>query len=522
VIPPRSASDRKPRDRRAVRHAAPTGVPHAGLLHDRPRAVVVGGGIAGLAAAVGLAERGVQVTLLERAPQVGGRVAGWTENTEAGQLPMSRGFHAFFRQYYNLRALLRRADLGLSRLVPLTDYPLIDSSGRRDSFRGLPRTPPWNAVAFSLRSPTFSLRDLLAVNPVAAAPLLAVAVPQTYRQLDETDAETFLRRINFPAAARHLAFDVFSRSFFAPPGQMSAAELAVMFHIYFLGSSEGLVFDVPDAGFDQALWQPLARYLAGLGVDVVTGKTVTCVKPGNFGGFLVHDDRGRVMEADGVVLATDVSGLRSIAADSPGLADPDWRDRVAGLRSAPPFLVHRLWLDRPVSPSRPPFLATGGLPPLDNISVMERYDAQARAWADRNGGSVVELHAYAADSSQTRERALDRMRELYPETRRARIVAESALWRQDCPLFGLGDFARRPRVRTPFGGLVLAGDGIRIDVPVALMERAATTGWHAANRLLARWGLAGHELYTVPVRGRVGALRWLAAQAPTSEGRVSR
>jgi len=134
----------------------------------------------------------------------------------------------------------------------------------------------------------------------------------------------------------------------------------------------------------------------------------------------------------------------------------------------------------------------------------------------------VELHAYAADSSQTRERALDRMRELYPETRRARIVAESALWRQDCPLFGLGDFARRPRVRTPFGGLVLAGDGIRIDVPVALMERAATTGWHAANRLLARWGLAGHELYTVPVRGRVGALRWLAAQAPTSEGRVSR
>ena len=79
---------------------------------------------------------------------------------------------------------------------------------------------------------------------------------------------------------------------------------------------------------------------------------------------------------------------------------------------------------------------------------------------------------------------------------------------------GVGDFSPRPRVRTPFPGLVLAGDGIRIDLPVALMERAASTGWHAANCLLARWGLAGHELYTVPTRGRMAGLRWLATHAP--------
>ena len=38
-------------------------------------------------------------------------------------------------------------------------------------------------------------------------------------------------------------------------------------------------------------------------------------------------------------------------------------------------------------------------------------------------------------------------------------------------------FARRPTVDTGVPGLMLAGDGIRIDLPVALMERAATTGW---------------------------------------------
>jgi isorenieratene synthase len=484
---------------------------------------VIGGGIAGLAAATGLAERGVRVTLLDRDRQLGGRVAGWTQAMPDGtRLPMSRGFHAFFRQYYNLRALLRRTDPGLSRLVPVADYPLVDARGRWDSFRGLPRTPPWNAVAFALRSPTFRLRDLLALDAAAAAPLAAVSVPGIYRQLDDVDAETFLRRVNFPAAARHLAFDVFSRSFFAEPGRLSAAELAAMFHIYFLGSSEGLVFDVPDAGFDAALWDPLAGYLTDLGADIRTQAEAADVEPRGQGGFRVRDQSGGTLDADGVVLAADVAGLRRVVESSPGLADPDWRARVAGLRTAPPFLVRRLWLDRAVRPARPAFLAVGGRPPLDNVSVLDRYDRQARDWAARAGGSVVELHAYAAPGRDAGERALSWLHELYPETRRASVVAESVLWRDDCPLFGQGDFARRPRVRTPFGGLVLAGDGIRVDVPAALMERAATTGWHAANCLLARWGLAGHDLYTVPTRGRVAVLRALAARQDRREGRVGR
>ncbi len=515
------------RDRRAVRHVAPAGAPDTGALPQRPHTVVVGGGIAGLAAATGLAERGVRVTLVEREPYLGGRVGGWTE---AGGLPMSRGFHAFFRQYYNLRALLARADPGLERLAPLTDYPLVDADGHRDTFRGLPRTPPWNALAFALRSPTFRPRDLRALNAAAAAPLGAVSVPGVYQQLDTVDAETFLRRINFPPAARHLAFEVFSRSFFAAPSQMSAAELAAMFHIYFLGSSEGLVFDVPDSGFDVALWEPLRAYLVARDVEVLTGTEVSRIEPaGNRTGpdgqrrFQIYIEGG-VLDADAAVLATDVRGLQAIVGRSPGLADPAWRQQVDGLRTAPPFLVQRLWLDRPVAPDRPAFLATGGLDPLDNISVLDRYDRQAQGWHQIHGGSVVELHAYAAPGDPGTPAApslltgtVARLHALYPETAAARVLAESVQWRADCPMFGVGDYASRPRVRTPFPGLVLAGDGVRIDLPVALMERAASTGWHAANCLLARWGLAGHELYSVPTRGRLAPLRWLAGRAARTQ-----
>lgn len=493
-----------------VTHKGPRGVPHADLLGDVPHVVVVGAGIAGLAAATGLAERGVRVDVVERETYLGGRVGGWTERLPDGtQVAMNRGFHAFFRQYYNLRSLLRRVDVALGMLTPVQDYPLIDAQGRRDSFRGLPKAPPWNAVAFALRSPTFRLRDLMRLNARAAAPLAAVSVPDIYQRLDHLDAETFLRAINFPAAARHLAFEVFSRSFFAAPADLSAAELATMFHIYFLGSSEGLVFDVARDNFDVGLWNPLRDYLTSLGVRIHLGQSVTAVR-GN-GRFSVECESGDTHDADGVVLATDVARLRHIVANSPGLGNREWRQRISSLREAPPFVVRRLWLDRAVDAHRAAFLGTGGHAPLDNISVLDRYERQAREWCLRTGGSVVELHSYAvAERDGLHDRLLARLHEIYPETARARIVHEEVLCRNDCPRFAPGDFADRPTVTTPHNLLTLAGDGIRIDLPVALMERAATTGWSAANQLLAKFGIAGHDVHTVPVQGRSALLRRLA------------
>jgi len=180
--------------------------------------------------------------------------------------------------------------------------------------------------------------------------------------------------------------------------------------------------------------------------------------------------------------------------------------------SAPPFVVLRLWLAGAVRPDRAAFVATGGRDPLDNISVLDRYEREAAEWCSATGGSVVELHAYSvgADDTEVRRGLLARMHELYPETAAASIVAERLLRRDDCPRFAPGDFADRPTVATFDPRLKLAGDGIRIDLPVALMERAATTGWTAANELLAGFGLAGHTVHTVPNRGRSAVLRRLA------------
>ncbi len=490
------------RDPRAVLHPAKGGAQKI----DGRQVVVVGGGIAGIAAAAGLAERGVAVTLMEADDRLGGRVAAW--ELDDGRT-MSRGFHAFFRQYYNLRGLLKRIDPKLSFLIPIEDYPLQRPDGLRDSFTNLPKTPPWSVAQFVRQSPSFTLKSLSRVNVPTALELLRVKFPDTYHTYGEESAADFLDRLRFPAEARDLALEVFARSFFADPSNFSAGELVAMFHTYFMGSAEGLLFDVPDDDYQTVLWGQLEEYLTDVGVTVRFGARVDelHLEP-EATGVTVDGER---VAADAIVLATDPRAARGLVEQLPtGHGLTRWHDDVADTVNAPPFVVVRLWLADAVHEDRPAFLGTSGYGPLDNVSVLERFEAGAADWAKEHGGSVVELHAYACDpavmtdeaaASAVVDRLKDEMYRVFPETKASAVLGEEVLVRDDCTLIPPARWEDRPGVTTPSPRLMLAGDWVRCDYPVALMERAATTGFIAANNLLEPWGAAGHDLWTVPMRG---------------------
>ncbi len=531
--PPRFRPGRDPRAE-LIPAPHPHGADPQLRLGRPPHVVVCGGGIAGMAAAVGLAERGIGVTLLEREKQLGGRVRSWPIEGMVGAggepVTMSRGFHAFFRQYYNLRALLRRADPQLNRLRPVPDYPLAHVDGTVDSFAGIPSQPPLNMLGFVAKSPSFTARDLTRVDIRRAMELLDVDFPATFSRYDGVSAAQVLDRLRFPQAARHLALEVFARSFFADPRDFSGGELVAMFHSYFLGSAEGLLFDVPTGDYDATLWAPLGAYLWRCGATVRTEVTIHSLEASPTS----DPDGGQVrvrgtgpdgdveFTADAVVLAVDRQPLQRLVAESAWLGQEPWRGSLADLPMAPRFAVQRLWYDRPLDPATPPFVGTAAFGLLDNISAVHLFEEEAAGWAAHHDGSVVELHAYAIPDDVTDDAVYADLQaqlvRLHPELAGLTPVHEERLTMADCPLAGTDPWANRPGVATGDPRVVLAGDGIRCELPVALMERAATTGLQAANQLLAGWGLPGHDLWSTPTSARhpraVAALTGLLGAGP--------
>ncbi|MEZ4265962.1 MAG: FAD-dependent oxidoreductase [Myxococcota bacterium] len=502
-----------PRHRRAVvRHEPPAGRPR---LAEPFRVVVAGGGLAGCAAATVLAERGAEVTVVEREPVLGGRVSAVADRLVNGELiEMERGFHAFFRQYYNLRAFMRRFDPELASLVSLDDYPLLGPGGRAESFAGLPRTTPLNVATLVWRTPSLGLADLAQVDKRQAMEMLRYSPERTWRRFDELSASRWLDALRFPPRARQMLFDVFAHSFFDAEHEMSAARMIEMFHLYFTGNPEGLVFDVMAKPFSKGLWEPARKHLQSLGVRFRLGTRVERVERSARGLEVVTS--GETERADAIVLATTVGGLKTLVAASGDSLPAGLRAQAAGLQSTRPFAVWRLWLDGPTRPGRSAFAGTAGCGLLDNISLLHLYQDEARDFAERTGGSVVELHAYAiapgTDEAAIRRQLWEPAVALYPELASARVIDERFLLRDDCPAFPPGGHASRPTVATEDPAVVLAGDYVRLPFPAALMEAAVSSGFLAANQLLANLGVAGEPLWSVPVRGV------FAGKAPRAAG----
>ena len=504
--------------------SAPSGP--RGAATDRPRVVVAGGGIAGVSAAVVLAERGIPVLVCEAADRLGGRLAAHPRTLADGTVQwVDHGFHGFFRQYYNWRRILRRVSTGPAPLLqPLGSYPVISARWPDEEFDHLPPAPPLSILALALRSPSLRLRELARADHTVGRSLLGFDAGQTYADLDQVSAEQLLAALRLPERARVMLFNVFAHSFFNDAASMSAAELVAMFHFYFLGNPEGLGMDAPHADYHNAIWAPLSRYLEQRGAQIQTGIQVTAVDRDRAGHWRVHTGTGGTLTADEVVLATDAGTTARILAASPCATSADHQlAAVAGRpRTGPPYAVARYWLDGDVRQERAQFTSIADPGVLDSVTLYHRFEVAARSWHRRTGGSVVELHAYACPSgvaaAELGATMLAELGRLWPEIRGLRQLDRYCRVGTDAAGFPVGGHASTPGVRTDVLGLTLAGDWVSTPFPSALMERAAATGIGAANTILAARGYRTEPVWSVPPRGLLASRRPAAPRRGRAAG----
>jgi len=485
------------------------------LPHDAPagtEAVVIGAGVAGISAAVVLAERGVTVTLMEAAHTLGGRLGAWSHILPDGtEQVVEHGFHAFFRHYYTWRAVLRRIDPTLGFLRPVGGYPVISRSWPPEDLTGLPAAPPLNLITLFARSPSLGLRDLFGSDAALACELLAYDRIRTTATFDAMPAADFLAALGMSDRAQAMLFEAFARSFFCNPTGLSAGELIAMFHYYFLGNPEGIDFDAPDTDYLTCIWQPFAQYLSTRGSRIRTGVAARSIAPASGHRWRVELSEGAPLQTRHLVLATEPGALRGLLAASPeaSASAPRLATKAAALVVAPPFAVSRLWLDRDVAPERATFNAVSREPTLDSVTVYSRLERPSVQWAGRTGGSVVELHSYSCtapdvDAATARMRA--ELAALWPETADAKVVHLQQRLEATAPAFPPGGAGTRLVVSGDARGIRVAGDHVELPYLAGLMERASMSGVLAANDVLAEVGAGPEEIRGVPQRGLLAGL----------------
>ena len=283
------------------------------------KAVVVGGGLAGLAAALDLAEAGHQVTVLEARPTLGGAVQTLPAREGDPDPPPDNGQHIALgccTEY--LGFLARIGEAGSVRREPLA-LPVIAEDGR------VARIAPG---AFGLlRYGHVSLRDRLAIARLA----------RRLGRLDPSqhDGETFaelLRRHGQSQAAVDRFWDVFMRpALNLRCEEVSAAPALFTVQTALLGAREGSDVILPLAPLGALHGDAAGAVLRERGADVRMNARALALERGAV--VLAEGDR---LEADLVVVAVPPQESARL------LEEPD-----PGLEDSPIVSAHLLF-DRPI------------------------------------------------------------------------------------------------------------------------------------------------------------------------------
>jgi zeta-carotene desaturase len=447
-------------------------------IPSQPTVAVTGGGLAGLAAACALADKGFRVTLFEKRPFLGGRASSW-EQPGTGEI-VDNCQHVLFRLCTNLMEFYHR--IGVADQIRWYDQmTFIEPGGRISVMKSSPLPAPLHTAPSFLRFSFLNAADKLCIAR-ALVPLTLTEQRDTGQSFQhwlqehgqtKQAVERFWRPILVSALSEELdlisisaAAQVVRESMKSPAARQMGVPTVPLTDLYNAAGDY-----IRARGGVLHFRQPVEIFAAD------SSRVRVCPK---------RRDENREDQPeepfDYLILALPFDNLDRILPDAPESAPI--REKLSHFETAPITGIH-LWFDRQISDLDHAVLLDRTIQWMFHKSRLQPIRTQAAS----KTGSYIELVVSSSktliDKSRTEivDLALSEVREFFPAAREANLVKSTVIKELHAtysPRPGID--AHRPVAATAWSRVFLAGDWTATGWP-ATMEGAVRSGYLAAEAL---------------------------------------
>jgi len=435
------------------------------------RVVIIGGGFAGLAAAVELSERGADVLLLERRRHLGGRAYSFTD-TVTGDV-VDNGQHLFMGCYANTIRFLEK--IGRLDGLRFQSSPRVEFLDRENGFTAFdcpPLPAPLHALVGLFRMRGLTPRDKLRTLNVARALRASTngkPGPTVSKWLDGLrQSERIKKRFWYPMAIATLNED---------PEIASSKMLRKVLEVAFDGSRKDASIGIARVGLSDLYTTGACSFVESRGGTIRTGAEVRSLTVQQGRAVACELAGNERVEADWFISAVPPSAfLKMLPREMQGAEFAS----LGSLNSSPIVSVN-LWFDRPVTDRE--FVGLLGT----NIQWLFNKDVIVSPGTASNHLALVISAArgfVGMTKSALTEMALAELRELLPAARAANLVHSRVVKEPDATLsHTVESDSIRPGPRTSIHNLLLAGDWTDTGLP-ATIESAVLSGNIASSLCL--------------------------------------
>ena len=463
-------------------------------MSDSQRVLIVGGGLAGLAAAVELGRQGVPVTLLESRDRLGGRASSFADPASGETLDNCQ--HVSMGCCTALQRICET--IGVAGLFHVeSELTFIDPEGGCSRLAGAALPAPFHLAPSFLRLRYLTLREKmrLAVGLRALARLQPGEIDDRQSFLDWLQVQRQSDRI-IERFWEVVLVSALSESL----DRVDVSLARKVFVDGFLRNRQGWKVHLPTAPLDDLYGAPVIDWLTSHGGQVCLQAGVRRLE-GNAAGIDCVELRNgdRHSAADYIVAVPHFRVLDLLPAElavRPELAG------VAQIESAPITSLH-LWLDREIM-NLPHAVLIGRV----SQWIFRRPEQASEETGARPAGAYYQVVISASrglrgqSQDEVCAQVMAELGAIWPEAQTARLVHWRMVTEHRAVFSGTpGVASLRPVQQSPIPNLQLAGDWTATGWP-STMEGAVRSGMLAAENVLRR-------------RGR--DVRLLPADLPTSK-----